>query len=1748
MGTGLKFPFEEEVTMRQGTNLGSQIGRWIILAALVALLGALLLTIRPVFAQSSSLGVPTGLKAVAVAPTIVELSWTAPVAGRASVTGYKIERSADNGGTWAPTVPNTEADTAQNVDTETLKGVQTHYAATAAAGKNFYRVSAINDADDVYSDPTDSVSVTPPADTDNFTNREPGPPSALMATANGSTEINLSWVKPSVAGADKITMYRIEYSKDGRLPWMAVGTTTVTTSNDGTTYSNKNLAPNTTRNYRVSAKNTVGWGTVYPSSTAAGVTTAATPGDNVATTEPTGVPAAPTRLTATAVNVSGAGAVELSWTAPSEGRAPIKGYKIGHSTDKGKTWTVIVVNTEMAVDNNDTSGRNAGSGVQTYYAVSGTAIADTVTSNDYRVSAMNAIGTGPVSTSTRATLPVTNAQPGAPGPNTGVMARPDGSAEIEVEWTAPTTGLTPFTGYKIEYSKDNELPWMEVATVGGSITTYDNKGLSPGTTRYYRVSAMNRLGWGPVSATDGDTHMAKTVTSSATPGKPTGLKAMAVGPTTVELSWTAPVAGRDSVTGYKIEHSDDNGASWDDTGSVANTEVAGGQNADPKGVQTHYAATATAATANLYRVSSINDKGTDATGDDVISSPTASVSVTPPADTDNFTNREPGAPSALMATANGSTEINLSWAKPDEEGVDAITMYRIEYSKDGRLPWMAVGTTTVTTSNDGTTYSDKNLAPDTTRNYRVSAKNTVGWGTVYPSSTAAGVTTAAIPGDNVATTELAGVPAAPTRLTATAVRVSGDGAVELSWTAPSEGRTPIEGYKIGHSTDKGKTWTVIVVDTEMAVDNNDTSGRNAGSGVQTYYAVSGTAIAGTVTSNDYRVSATNAIGTGPVSAPARATLPVTDAQPGAPGPTAGVMARPDGSAEIEVEWSEPGSGLTPFTGYKIEYSKDNELPWMEVATVGGSITSYSNTGLAPGTTRYYRVSAMNRLGWGPVSATPAITVDPNANNTDHVAKTETHGPLSLTGLASVDYPENGTDEVGTYTPQGPNADSARLSLEGDDKAYFRLERSSTGTGVMLKFRNAPNYEDPKDEGGDNFYEVTVKATHGTNTGVRPVVVSVTNVIEVGMLEGMENISHEENDTAEVDTYTTTGQATARWTLDGPDRTLFTISGGMLRFGTTPNYEMPRDTGKDNTYEVTVKAEAGGEMAEKSVMVMVTNMDEDGMVTLSPMNPVVDTKITASLMDPDNVVPGTLRWEWRRSMDMDSMFMYITGADMPTYTPKADDEGYYLRAVASYDDEQDITKEAMKTTTSKVVTNNAPMFDAEMATRMIDENSEAGTAVGEPVTATDADMLTYALSGADAMYFTIDNMGQIKVGASAMLDYESMKKTYMVTVTATDPDGETDTIAVTINVSNVNEAPMFETDMATREVEENTAADMAIGDVFPEATDPDAEDSLTYSLGGDDKDSFDFDAATRQIKTKAALDYETKSSYSVMVIATDSEDLTDTIEVTINVTNVNEAPMFAEATADRSIDENSAEDMAVGDPVTATDPDAGDTLAYSLSGDDAMYFSIDDMGQITVGADAMLDYEAEKSTYMVTVTATDDSDAPNSSASIAVTINVTDVNEAPMFETDMATREVAENTAAGMNVGAPVTATDADTDDTLAYTLSGDDAMYFTIDSGTGQIMVGMDTTLDYEAEKSTYMVTVTATDDSDAPNSSASIAVTINVTDVEENPLLIKYDTNGDGIDRGDVIAAIRRYFAEEAGVTRAEVIAVIRLYFAPSS
>ena len=103
-------------------------------------------------------------------------------------------------------------------------------------------------------------------------------------------------------------------------------------------------------------------------------------------------------------------------------------------------------------------------------------------------------------------------------------------------------------------------------------------------------------------------------------------------------------------------------------------------------------------------------------------------------------------------------------------------------------------------------------------------------------------------------------------------------------------------------------------------------------------------------------------------------------------------------------------------------------------------------------------------------------------------------------------------------------------------------------------------------------------------------------------------------------------------------------------------------------------------------------------------------------------------------------------------------------------------------------NTPPTFQQENTTREVEENSPAGTAVGDPVTATDADddTLTYTLEGTDAASFEIvSTSGQIQTKSGVTYDYET-KEEYSVTVRADDGKGGTDTIAVAIDLLDVDE--------------------------------------------------------------------------------------------------------------------------------------------------------------------------------------------------------------------------------------------------------------------------------------------------------------------------------------------------------------------------
>ena len=103
---------------------------------------------------------------------------------------------------------------------------------------------------------------------------------------------------------------------------------------------------------------------------------------------------------------------------------------------------------------------------------------------------------------------------------------------------------------------------------------------------------------------------------------------------------------------------------------------------------------------------------------------------------------KPGAPTGLTATADGPTEIDLSWTAPSDDGGTDITGYRIEVSTNGSS-WSDL---VANTNSTATSYSHTGLTAWSTRHYRVSAINSAGTGTA---SNTANATNGAAPGPDL---------------------------------------------------------------------------------------------------------------------------------------------------------------------------------------------------------------------------------------------------------------------------------------------------------------------------------------------------------------------------------------------------------------------------------------------------------------------------------------------------------------------------------------------------------------------------------------------------------------------------------------------------------------------------------------------------------------------------------------------------------------------------------------------------------------------------------------------------------------------------------------------------------------------------------------------------------------------------------------------------------------------------------------
>ncbi|MEK7409808.1 MAG: fibronectin type III domain-containing protein, partial [Actinomycetota bacterium] len=400
----------------------------------------------------------------------------------------------------------------------------------------------------------------------------------------------------------------------------------------------------------------------------------------------------------------------------------------------------------------------------------------------------------------------------------------------------------------------------------------------------------------------------------------------------------------------------------------------------------------------------------------------------------------PGAPTSVAGTA-GNTQVSLTWTAPVSNGGAAITDYVVESSPDGTT-WTVfadgvstAASATVTGLTNGQAYT-----------FRVAATNVAGTGATSVVSSA--VTPRTVPG-------------APTSVAGTA----GNTQVSLTWTAPSNGGAAITDYVVEFND--GVSWAIFA-------DGTSTSASATVTGL-----TNGTAYT-------FRVSATNAVGTGATSVVSAAVTPAT--VPGAPTSVVGTA----GISQVSLTWTAPVSnGGSAVTDYVVESSPDGTT-WTVFADGVSTTASATVTGLTNGQAYTFRVSATNSAGTGATSVVSAsVTPRTTPGAPTSVAGTSGNAQVSLIWTAPV---SNGGSAITDYVVQS--------SPDGTTYTTFADGTSTTTSATVTGLTNGTAYTfrvaAVNVAGTGNYSTVSASVTPATVPGAPTSVVGTPGNTQVSL--------------------------------------------------------------------------------------------------------------------------------------------------------------------------------------------------------------------------------------------------------------------------------------------------------------------------------------------------------------------------------------------------------------------------------------------------------------------------------------------------------------------------------------------------------------------------------------------------------------------------------------------------------------------------
>ena len=420
--------------------------------------------------------------------------------------------------------------------------------------------------------------------------------------------------------------------------------------------------------------------------------------------------------------------------------------------------------------------------------------------------------------------------------------------------------------------------------------------------------------------------------------------------------------------------------------------------------------------------------------------------------------------------------------------------------------------------------------------------------------------------------------------------------------------------------------------------------------------------------------------------------------------------------------------------------------------------------------------------------------------------------------------------------------------------------------------------------------------------------------------------------------------------------------------------------------------------------------------------------------------------------------------------------------------------------------NSPIFTMDPYRVSVEEHNSTGTPV-ITVQADDADSgvlgeVSYSITSGNNEDAFIINTTTGSITVNNDIDRE-MTVAYTLGVMATDGGSRSAQSTVEISITDINDnSPLFNPSSYSISVYENASINSTLIPVTATDADADGPNSyITYSIQSGNDDNLFRISSTGVISIVSALDFETATSHSLIVQATDNgtPSRSSTAVVSVTVMDINDVPVTLGGDQVVNVSEYSTVNSRIAQ-FGAVNVEQSDDISFSLSGNQ-MDFQIDPATGVVTLAQS-LDYETTVS-YAVTVTVSDGA----FSSSAQLTVNVVDENDnQPIIETTdplMIKEEMDENALVGL-----IVATDRDSglngeiQFTIVSNIGGD---LFTINASTG--MIHTTAVLDREAlanmnlftPPGSQQVLVVQAEDRGTPSLFTQADVTIQLVDINDN-------------------------------------------------